>query len=70
MEDYVKNRIKTWSKLFPSLTKAELNMVAIAGISEDAIKQLHLHKHCDQETLIALCEAVSPTTSASSENSS
>lgn len=68
MEDYVKNRIETWSKLFPSLSKPELNLIVIAGISEEAVKKLKLHKHSDIETLTALCEAVvsSSTTSSAS----
>ena len=69
MEDYVKERIETWSKLFPSLTKSELNLIVMAGISEDAIKKLKLHKHCDQETLISLCEAVVSSTPSTSANS-
>lgn len=66
METYVKNRVGNWSKLFPSLSKPELNMIVIAGISQDAIKKLKLHKYSDQDTLIALCEAVAPTKPPSS----
>ena len=70
METYVKDRLETWSKIFPCLSKADLNMIVMAGISEDAIKKLKLHKSSDLETMIALCEAVSskpaqPTTSTS-----
>ena len=58
MEDYVMNRIESWSKLFPNLTKSDFNLIVMAGISEDTIKKIKLHKHCDQETFFALCEAV------------
>ena len=71
MEAYVKARLETWSKIFPCLTKADLNMIVMAGISEDAIKKLKLHKNSDLETMIALCETVTsapnqPTASTSS----
>ena len=67
MEDYVKSKIENWSKLFPSLSKPELNLIVMAGFSKEVVKKLKLQKHCDEETLIALCEAVAniPSTSQS-----
>ena len=65
METFVKDRIESWSKLFPSLSKAELNLIVMASISKESIKKLKFQKHSDQETMIALCEAVNPPPSPS-----
>lgn len=56
MKDYVTNKIKIWTKLFPSLTSSELNLIELAGLTEGSIKALKAHKSSEKETFIELCD--------------
>ena len=44
MKDYVGKKIEMWSKLFPTLSSSDLNLISLIGLQSSSIKALKSHK--------------------------